>query len=208
MNARFILAVLIVSTFASSETTADPLDPRVIKPDASIDLRTRSGVDLVGGQWRYSDARIVEVDHRAPGHDLKASGDSIRTHDIEPKAGVAGFDDSSWAVIDATSLEGRRGTGRLSFGYPGSPCPSHSDRRLEGATAPGSVRMNDSRFSHRSRARSLWPRHCQSETEIELVLLKSGHWDWRSPSSQRSSPARVVAGTSVGLDLARPRPRS
>jgi hypothetical protein len=70
MNARFSLAVLIVSTFASSETIADPLDLRVIQPDATIDLRTRSGVDLVGGQWRYSDARIVEGDHRAPGHDL------------------------------------------------------------------------------------------------------------------------------------------
>ena len=95
---------------------ADPLDTRVIKPDASIDLRTRDGVNLVNAQWRYSDAKIIQVDHRAPGHDLKPSGDPIKTNDIEPKAGAADFDDSRWEAIDPNSLEARRGTGRRPAG--------------------------------------------------------------------------------------------
>jgi gluconolactonase len=57
------------------------------------------------------------VDHRAPGPDLRPSGTPIRTHDIEPKAGAATFDDAGWEVIAPTSLDARRGTGRLSFAW-------------------------------------------------------------------------------------------
>ena len=31
-------------------------------PDAVIDLQTGSGVALVGGEWRYSDARVEEIE--------------------------------------------------------------------------------------------------------------------------------------------------
>jgi gluconolactonase len=34
-----------------------------------------------------------------------------------PKAGVAGFDDRSWPKVGATTLEGRRTSGRLAFGW-------------------------------------------------------------------------------------------
>ncbi|PYV92734.1 MAG: hypothetical protein DMG90_03915, partial [Acidobacteria bacterium] len=50
------------------------MDPPFGRPDAVIDLATRNGVDLVKGQWRYSDTRIIEVDSRGPGADLKPSG--------------------------------------------------------------------------------------------------------------------------------------
>lgn len=86
-------------------------------PDAIVDLATRDGVELVKGQWRYSDARIVEIDHREPGPDLKASGKASRTHDIQPHAGRADFDDSQWPVLDPTTLEERRSTGRLAFNW-------------------------------------------------------------------------------------------
>jgi gluconolactonase len=86
-------------------------------PDAIVDLATRDGVALVKGQWRYGDARIVEVDHRQPGPDLKASGQPSRTHDIDPRAGSADFDDSQWQVLDPTTLERRRSTGRLAFNW-------------------------------------------------------------------------------------------
>jgi gluconolactonase len=69
------------------------------------------------GAWRYSDARIVEVDFNAAGADMKPSGPPIRTHDVEPKAGAAGFDDSAWDVLDPTTLEARRSTGRLAFNW-------------------------------------------------------------------------------------------
>ena len=87
------------------------------RPDAVVDLMTDAGVKLVGGTWRYSDATIVDVDHRAPGPDLKPSGPPNRTHDIQPHAGAASFDDSSWATIAPASLMDRRGTGRLSFNW-------------------------------------------------------------------------------------------
>ena len=99
-----------------------PAAPRALGPlegraDAIVDLRTRAGVDLVRGQWRYGDARIVEVDFRAVGTDLTPSGPPVRTHDYEPHAGVAGFDDRAWPVVEPEGLEARRGSGRLSLGW-------------------------------------------------------------------------------------------
>jgi gluconolactonase len=87
------------------------------RADSIIDLRTDEGAAQVNAQWRYSDANIIEVDHRAPGPDLKTSGAPTRTHDIEPKAGEGNFNDSAWEKIPATSLEARRSKGRLSFGW-------------------------------------------------------------------------------------------
>jgi gluconolactonase len=87
------------------------------KPDAIVDLRTAEGVSLVQGAWRYSDARIVEAHFNAVGPDMKPSGPPITTHGIEPKAGAADFDDADWQVLDPTTLEARRGTGRTSFNW-------------------------------------------------------------------------------------------
>jgi len=93
------------------------------KPNAVVDLRTQEGVDLLKARWHYSDARIVEVDFKAPGPKgrdrlkLYPTGHSIKTNDIMPKAGAAEFDDSKWQVLDPVSLEERRGTGRLSFNW-------------------------------------------------------------------------------------------
>jgi gluconolactonase len=85
--------------------------------DAVVDLATAEGAALVGGRWRYSDARIVEVDFRGPGPDLKPSGPPNRTYDIAPRAGAADFDDSSWPILDPASLPARRSTGRVSFNW-------------------------------------------------------------------------------------------
>ncbi len=54
------------------------------RPAAIVDLATDEGVRLVKGQWRYSDVKIVDVEHRAPGPDLKPSGPPNRTYDIAP----------------------------------------------------------------------------------------------------------------------------
>ena len=86
-------------------------------PVAVVDLATREGAALMNARWRYADAKIIGVDHRAPGPDLKPSGAPNRTFDITPKAGVAGFDDSTWEIIDATTLDRRRSSGRLSFAW-------------------------------------------------------------------------------------------
>ena len=75
-----------------------------VRPDSIIDMRTDDGAALVRGQWKYGDARIVEVDRRNPGPDLKPTGAPNRTHDIDPKAGASNFDDSNWEAITASSL--------------------------------------------------------------------------------------------------------
>ena len=88
-----------------------------VRPDAIVNLASDEGVAAVKGQWRYTDARIVEVDHRAAGPDLRASGAPNRTFDIAPHAGAADFDDSTWAVFRPHDLQARRSNGRLSFGW-------------------------------------------------------------------------------------------
>jgi len=112
-----LVAALAVLLAASADAAPRALGGVDGRPDAIVDLRTREGVDLVKGQWRYRDAQIVEVDARAPGADLRPSGPPIRTHDSAPRAGARDYDDSTWMALDPTALEGRRGTGRLSFNW-------------------------------------------------------------------------------------------
>lgn len=87
------------------------------RPDATIDLRTREGAELVNGTWRYSDVKIVDTDFRAPGPDLKPSGKPIKTYDYTPHAGTKEFDDSKWEVLDSETLEARRSTGKVCFNW-------------------------------------------------------------------------------------------
>src|SRR5437016_11357294 len=87
------------------------------RPDATIDLRTREGAQVIQGKWRYNDVKIVEVDSKGLGPDLKPSGAPVRTYDYTPHAGTAGFDDSQWPVIDPATLDARRGNGKVSFNW-------------------------------------------------------------------------------------------
>ena len=87
------------------------------KPTAIIDLGTSNGASVVRGQWRYSEAQFVAVEHHAPGQDLRPSGPPNRTHDITPHAGAADFDDSGWSTFPAESIEARRGNGKFSFNW-------------------------------------------------------------------------------------------
>jgi gluconolactonase len=107
------LAVAGADSAAAQVTTDVPAG----RAEAIGDLMTRQGTELVRGRWRYADARIVEVEHRSVGADLRPSGPPNRTHDIEPKAGALEFDDSSWESFDAPDLVKRRTNGRLAFGW-------------------------------------------------------------------------------------------
>ena len=111
---RVVLALVASAAGAAAQVTSDAPAGR---PAAIVDLATEEGLRLVQGQWRYSDVRIVDVEHRAPGPDLRASGAPNRTHDISPHAGAADFDDSGWAVLAASELQARKGNGRLSFNW-------------------------------------------------------------------------------------------
>ncbi|HEX5885779.1 MAG TPA: SMP-30/gluconolactonase/LRE family protein [Pyrinomonadaceae bacterium] len=87
------------------------------KPAAMIDLGSVEGVQAVKGEWRYSDTKIVETDFRGPGADRQPTGAPVKTYDYTPHAGGADFDDSKWEVISPTSLDQRRGNGRLGFNW-------------------------------------------------------------------------------------------
>jgi gluconolactonase len=115
----FVLGIVLGAALAVVNAIAAPfaLTTSDGRPDAIIDLRTAEGAALTNAEWRYSDARIVEADFRGPGTDLRATGAPNRTHDIEPKAGGADFDDSAWPVIAPEALEHRRSTGRLAFNW-------------------------------------------------------------------------------------------
>jgi gluconolactonase len=119
VRTRAVLALTAALTTGSASLVAQHGVASVFdrKPDAIIDLRTDAGVRLVQGAWRYSDAAVVPVDFRGPGADLKPTGPPVRTFDVFPRAGVAGFDDTAWPVIGPTTLEQRRTSGRVSFGW-------------------------------------------------------------------------------------------
>jgi len=87
------------------------------RPDAVVDLRTAEGAALVGAQWRYADATVVDVDFVGVGDDLGPGTVPTRTFGILPRAGGPGFDDSDWAELAPTELERRLGSGRVSFNW-------------------------------------------------------------------------------------------
>ena len=119
MNRALLRAALLVGAVANASTLTLRADhaSRAVLPDAVVDLRTTEGAARVNAQWRYSDTIIREIEHRDVGGDLKASGPKNHTFDFSPDARAADFDDSKWEVIPATSLEQRRGPGRLSFNW-------------------------------------------------------------------------------------------
>ena len=107
-------AAILTHAAAPAKTSADiPMG----KPDATIDLGSVDGVHIVKGEWRYSDTKIVDADFRGPGADKQPTGVPVKTYDYTPHAGGADFDDSSWQVISPTTLDQRRGNGRLGFNW-------------------------------------------------------------------------------------------
>ena len=82
----------------------------LVPPVHVVDLMTAAGSAVFGAQWRAKEAKIVEC---------PALTDSMpefkTTYDVEPYAGVSGFDDSAWPVVAATELGARRGGGMVSF---------------------------------------------------------------------------------------------
>jgi gluconolactonase len=137
------LTLVFLAGRALAETNADAPTGKV---DALIDLATREGVDLLKGQWRHSDTKIMSVDFRAAGPDKQPTGKPIKTYDFTPHAGSADFDDSKWETLDPTTLEARRSTGRLCFNWYRInltiPARVH-DVELAGATAVFETSIDD-----------------------------------------------------------------
>jgi gluconolactonase len=121
MTARLSLLVAVAAILLAGDPPAavaqTTLDPPAEQPEATIDLANVEGVRLVKGEWRYSDTKIVQVDFRAPGVDGQPTGESVKTYDYMPHAGGADFDDSRWEVLEPTTLQRRRSTGRICFNW-------------------------------------------------------------------------------------------
>jgi gluconolactonase len=90
------------------------------KPDAIVDLQTADGLALVGGEWRYTDARVEEIDFVALGHPDDPLGPGLepnRTYDVLPHAEAADFDDSGWRVLAPEETMLRLANGRVCFNW-------------------------------------------------------------------------------------------
>jgi gluconolactonase len=90
------------------------------RPDAVVDLQTKRGLSLVGGEWRYADARVDEIDFVEVGSEADPLGPGDkpnRTYDISPHAEAADFDDSEWRVLAPEETKLRLATGRVCFNW-------------------------------------------------------------------------------------------
>jgi gluconolactonase len=114
---RLLWAAITTVALPSLGSGQAMVDLPVALPSAVVDLRTAEGAELVKAQWRYSDVKLVEVEHRTAGPDLRPSGQPNRTNDIAPHAETVDFDDSRWEAIEPAALETRRSNGRLAFNW-------------------------------------------------------------------------------------------
>ncbi|MGH8751539.1 MAG: SMP-30/gluconolactonase/LRE family protein, partial [Burkholderiales bacterium] len=108
----FLAAAALIACAAFADDAVFPG-----RPEAVLDLASTDGINMVKGEWRYSDTRIIEVDFKHAGADSQPTGAATRTYDFTPHAGGRYFDDRGWEVIEPNTLEQRRGNGRLSFNW-------------------------------------------------------------------------------------------
>jgi gluconolactonase len=81
-------------------------------PAHAVDLMTTDGAASLHAQWRYMDVKLVEAPPR------QGAPPNYKTAwDVQPRAGGADFDDSTWPVIEPKALGERRGSGRLFMGW-------------------------------------------------------------------------------------------
>jgi gluconolactonase len=111
------VAAVAANTAASAALASPIKDATPRRPDAVLDLATKQGAGAVQGQWRYSDAKVEDIDSRGVGSDLRATGAPNRTYDITPHAGSADYDDSRWQWIAPEGLETRRSGGKVCFAW-------------------------------------------------------------------------------------------
>src|SRR6516225_1998725 len=89
-------------------------------PDAVVDLQTEAGVALVDGQWRYSDARVEEIEFVEVGHPDDPLGPGLvpnRTFDVTPHAELEDYDDSDWRALAPADTRLRLSQGRVCFNW-------------------------------------------------------------------------------------------
>jgi gluconolactonase len=121
VNFKISIAIILTALLSISSTLAQAasLDALLAKrkPEATVNLASKNGVQLVRGEWRYSDTKIIEIDFKAAGPDGQPGSTLNKAYDFTPHAGRADFDDSKWEVIDPTTLDRRRSAGKLAFNW-------------------------------------------------------------------------------------------
>src|SRR5829696_1738633 len=115
-------ATAMPATVASAARVPGPPELLPGRPDAVVDLQTREGAALVGGSWRWSDARVEEIDFvalaGAGAEDPLGPGDvPNRTYDVVPHAQAVDFDDSEWERLEPEDTMRRLSTGRVCFNW-------------------------------------------------------------------------------------------
>jgi len=115
-------ATAMPATVASAARVPGPPELLPGRPDAVVDLQTREGAALVGGSWRWSDARVEEIDFvalaGAGAEDPLGPGDvPDRTYDVVPHAQSVDFDDSEWERLEPEDTMRRLSTGRVCFNW-------------------------------------------------------------------------------------------
>ncbi|HTV45531.1 MAG TPA: hypothetical protein VMF05_09455 [Stellaceae bacterium] len=95
---------------APAASAPPPAIAPALPPAYAVDLMTDTGSAAFGARWRTLEAKIIEVPAIPD-----AMPEFKTTYDVQPHAGEAGFDDSTWPVVPATELGAKRGGGRVSF---------------------------------------------------------------------------------------------
>ena len=110
--AGLLFATATMAGAASAQAPAPAPMPTIapaLPPSRVVNLMTAEGVAALGGQWRHMVVKFVEIPHIP-----NAMPEYQTTYDVQPHAGEAGFDDSSWPTIAPDHLGDRRGGGKVS----------------------------------------------------------------------------------------------
>ena len=110
--AGVLFATAVMAGGANAQAPAPVPMPTIapaLPPSRVVNLMTAEGVAALGGQWRHMVVKFVEIPHIP-----NAMPEYQTTYDVQPHAGEASFDDSSWPTIAPDHLGDRRGGGKVS----------------------------------------------------------------------------------------------
>ena len=110
--AGVLFATAVMAGGANAQAPAPVPMPTIapaLPPSRVVNLMTAEGVAALGGQWRHMVVKFVEIPHIP-----NAMPEYQTTYDVQPHAGEASFDDSSWPTIAPDHLGERRGGGKVS----------------------------------------------------------------------------------------------
>jgi gluconolactonase len=106
--------VAVVDSVTSAARLPGPPELLPGRPDAIVDLQTDEGVALVGGRWRYADARVDEVEFVQVGSPADPLGPGTvpnRTYDV--------VRDGDWRELAPIETQLRLANGRVCFNWYG-----------------------------------------------------------------------------------------